>query len=239
MSRTRPYNTILRAYKLPNFSMKPLRRAPLCTCLNMPSHRRLPTSPCYGGHANSTIHALLRPWKRSFLRWLSSNRNGWRNITPEQNKQPEPFHTGSRLGSGRSSAQRMWRPSVISPKGWSCSRLCQTHQSVYSKNSHYTWPSARRLCCSKGLPRLTWSVPMPTPLHWPSNLGRHRNTSRCSWGCAECIFLRPDCIRLARWQYNAWPWLSTCKTRLPYRKPTSLWGQLAFIWVNCIQRESI
>ena len=62
------------------------------------------------------------------------------------------------LATGRaesqSSARPMWKRSVISPKGWSCSRPCQTRPSAPSKNSRCKSPWVLPLIATKG-----WAAP--------------------------------------------------------------------------------
>ena len=54
----------------------------------------------------------------------------WPITIPRQVRQRRPSHTGSGQDSEPSSARRMWRRLPTSPRGWRCSRHCQTPLSV-------------------------------------------------------------------------------------------------------------
>ena len=68
------------------------------------------------------------------------SRSCWPITTPRRVSSSKPFPTGSRQGREPASARPMWKRSLTSPKGWSCSRPCRTRPSAPSKNSRCKSP---------------------------------------------------------------------------------------------------
>ena len=69
-------------------------------------------------------HAL----ERLYPDWLVERSENWRITTPKSGLTGRRSTIGITLGKKLSSVQRMWKPSVTSPKGWSCSRRCLKHE---------------------------------------------------------------------------------------------------------------
>ena len=123
----------------------------------------------------------------------------------------------SLLAAGRAdepvSARPMWKRSVISPRGWSCSRLCRTLLSAPSKNSRCKLALGAALMATKGYAAPEVERAYARARELCQQMGETPQLFPVLLGLGRFISYGQSSRRRVSWRSSFCVWPSACKTR--------------------------